>query len=129
MRLRADRYTGTFSTSHLAANLVAIFLINTLKVLIEGGDVRKVNCRCRIFNRGCCSARGVRCKCTHEQLMGTIGATQASKVKCGCIGKEMCDESVCCGGRALCVGEVNQHRGVIDVICRAEVAHAIRPKH
>ena len=40
----------------------------------------------------------------------------------------MRDECIDSGG-ALCAGEINQHRGVIDVIRGAEVAHAVGSKH
>jgi hypothetical protein len=61
--------------------------------------------------------------------MRVIGLAQAAQIECRCVGEKMCDEGVCCCGCDLCVTEVDQHRGVIDVIRRSEITHAIGPKH
>ena len=128
MRLRADRYAGSFTTSNLAANLVAIFLIDALKMFVEGGDVGEVNGWCRFFNGCCGSSCTVRCECAHEHLVCSVGTTQASEIERRCVGIEMRDKRINSAG-ALCTGEINQHRCVINVIRGSQVAHAIRAKH
>ena len=117
VRLRTDRYASSFATTHLAPNLVTIFLVNALQMLVKGGDIREVNGWCRFFN-GCCGGScTVRCECAHEHLVYSVGTTQTSEIECRCVGIEMRDKRIN-SADALCTGEINQHRRVINVIRR-----------
>ena len=79
--LNGDRHPSRLAASHLAANLVAILLIDAFEVRVKGVDAAQIDRWRWLLDTHRHATRSVALECIDECCVRRIGAPQATKIE------------------------------------------------